>query len=57
MPYLDGTSIMTNPETISRPPTDLRYHLDDSFKSSVLAKGNTLAYFAYSDLKQVLAGN
>ena len=51
--HLEGTSIMTRPQTISRPPTDLRYHLDETLYSKVFANGNTFAYFAYSDLKKI----
>ena len=36
------------PAVISSPPTTRRYHFDGSLKSKSFAKGNTLAYFAYS---------
>ena len=41
------------PLRISKQPTTLRYHLDGTLNSKVLARGNTLAYLAYSVFEQV----
>ena len=50
---LEGIAIIMIPLEISKEPTTLRYHLDGTLSSNVLANGNTLAYLAYSVLKSL----
>lgn len=47
---LIGIKAIANPQTISRLPITLLYHLAGILKSNISVRGNTLAYLTYSFL-------